>query len=94
MAQTISYSLEHAVRLRQKEPEYLERQQLMLFRKHFRHACSIPFYKELFETEGIDVRAFNELKDISSIPFTTRIDIDKQPLQFGIRDNRPAETTL
>lgn len=86
MAQTISYCLEHAVKLRQKEPEYLERQQLMLFRKHFRHACRIPFYKELFETEGIDVSAFNELKDISSIPFTTRIDIDKQPLQFGVGD--------
>ncbi len=88
MNQKTPYSLEQAVKLRKKSREEIEKEQLFLFKRHLRQAVCVPFYKELFESEGIDVNALKELQNISLIPFTTRLDIDQHPQQFGLGDQK------
>jgi phenylacetate-CoA ligase len=88
MNQKNPYSLRQALKLREQSCECIEKEQLLLFKKHLRQAACVPFYKKIFERKGLDVSTFRELQDISQIPFTTRLDIDQYPLQFGLRDKK------
>lgn len=80
------YSLEHALKLRVKDVELIEKNQLVHLKQHLKHACSVPFYRDLFEQERIEIDTFNTLSDISCLPFTTRLHLDHYPRQFGLND--------
>ena len=82
------FSLEHALKLRVKDVAHIENDQLVFFKQHLNHACSVPFYRNLFQRERIVIDTFESLQDISRVPFTTRLDLDRHPLQFGLGDTR------
>jgi len=83
-----SYSLEHALKLRERDVELIEYEQLISLKKHLEKARSVPFYRDLFQRERINIDTINALQDISRIPFTTRLDLDQYPAQFGLNDTR------
>lgn len=80
------YDLKEATALRAKNTEELEQEQLVHLQRHLRQALHIPFYRELYENQGVDVASIRTIHDISSLPFTTRDDLDRYPLKFGLED--------
>jgi phenylacetate-CoA ligase len=49
-------------------PEKIERFQVKAFRKIFKAAVKIPFYKELYERAGVHDAQINSLKDLERLP--------------------------
>lgn len=79
------YSLEQAVALRQADPAAIEKLQLELLRRHLQQAVQTSFYRDLFASERIDPELVTDFKTFRSLPFTSRLDIDRQPETFGVR---------
>lgn len=76
------YCLKTALRLREQNPDQIIQHQIGLLREHIRHAQLNPFYRKLFADNGINPEAITSLKDLRSIPFTTRQDLDQHGDDF------------
>ena len=72
-----SYSLQTALQFREQDPDKVAMHQMDLFRSHVRQAMQAPFYRELYDKNGIVPEAITSLKDIDALPFTTRRDLDE-----------------
>ncbi|WP_136809447.1 phenylacetate--CoA ligase family protein [Desulfosediminicola flagellatus] len=83
------YRLEQALRLRQESPENIAQEQLFLLKKHLEHALNTPFYRKLYAGKDIAIDSFEDIRDISQLPFTTRQDIDLFGEQFDNSDKTP-----
>ena len=76
------YSLKTALRLRESKIEEIEQYQLKLLRKHFCHAATAPYYKQLFKDNNIRPEELSSLKDLQNIPLTTRQVLDEHGDRF------------
>lgn len=82
------YNLDQAIALRGATIEEIERKQLPLLKDHLRQAMCAPFYRELFTRVDLDIDSLQSVADLSSLPLTTRQDLDRAPELFGAGEER------
>ena len=61
----------------------LEKLQLKRLKKTIEIANRAPYYKEVFEKNGITIDRINSLEDIKKIPFTVKADM-REHYPFGL----------
>ena len=81
-----THTLEQALRLRKQDQAAIEKEQLVLLKKHLHHALNVPFYRDLFTTQGFEIESIKSLKDLSRLPLTTRKNLDQSSEKFGLED--------
>ena len=80
------YNLEEALLLRRKTVAEIEDIQLPLLKAHLRQALKIPFYRDLYSAGPIDIDSIQHVRDLASLPLTSRTDLDATPDRFGLDD--------
>lgn len=83
-----AYNLEDAVALRSSSGQAIQEIKRDLLTAHLRHAFSIPFYQNQFRALGISNSAGIDATLFTSLPFTSRLDLDTYPDQFGLMDEK------
>lgn len=82
----MEYSIEQGARLRGQKPGELDKVRVDLLRRHIRHAARSPFYRRKFEQLAVSPEDIRSLNDLSSLPLTTRGDLDRYPDEFNAVD--------
>jgi len=70
------YLLEEGLKWRETDPSQYEKERVNLLKAHLRQAMKVPFYQERFSRLGFDPEDIKTLKDITSLPLTSRADLD------------------
>jgi phenylacetate-CoA ligase len=83
-SRTGRYAVEEALALRLADPADSAGYRAGLLRAHLRQAATLPFYAEMLRREGLSPDDFRDLAGLASLPFTTRADLDRDPLQFRL----------
>jgi phenylacetate-CoA ligase len=78
------YTLEKALELRTSAPSIIARRQHSLLMSHLSNAFRLPFYSSLFQRLGIEVEKVVDMASFSTLPLTSREDIDRDPESFGL----------
>lgn len=86
MLQQNRYNLQQALALREKPLEEIETLQLSYLKEHLRQAKKSAFYREVFDSIGLDESGLSSIADLATLPFTTRADLDRFPEKFGLND--------
>jgi phenylacetate-CoA ligase len=81
-SRTGRYTLEEALTLRLADPADLAGHRVGLLQAHLRQAATLPFYAEVLRQAGVSPNDFRDLADLARLPFTTRADLDGDPLLF------------
>lgn len=76
------YSLKSALEWRNADPEKIENLQAGLLRNHVQQANRAPYYKKLLKTLGCGFEDIITLKDLRSLPFTSRGVLEADPAAF------------
>jgi len=84
--QSAMYNLEDGILLRTSSSQIIEQRQKSLLNQHLQHAYTIPFYSEVFAQLGINNSADITSDLFTSLPLTSRLDLDNFPELFGCKD--------
>jgi phenylacetate-CoA ligase len=82
MQMAIDFSLKNVLELRTVSNAAREREQVRLLRKHLAQAYRAPYYKNIIDANSIKIDGIVTIKDLSNLPLTERIDIEKEPESF------------
>ncbi|MDH4317664.1 MAG: AMP-binding protein [Desulfobulbaceae bacterium] len=82
----MEYNLEQGIRLRGQNQKELDDIRVELLRNHLRHAAHSPFYNRIFEKLAVNPDDIRTLNDLSSLPLTSRGDLDQYPDGFNAVD--------
>ena len=72
------YLLEEGLKWRETDPSQYEKERVNLLKAHLREAMKVPFYQERFSRIGFDPEDIKTLKDVESMPLTSRADLDEK----------------
>ncbi len=85
------YSLEHALQLRKSAPDQIGARQKGFLKAHLKHASNSPFYRERFGGATLDIEEIACTMDMSSIPLTSREDIECDIDAFLVPEERRSD---
>lgn len=80
------YTLEKGLLLRTSSKELIKAEQQTFLRQHLQHAYTIPHYRNCFNRLGITDMSQVDEDIFTSLPFTSRLDIDGAPQLFGVKN--------
>jgi phenylacetate-CoA ligase len=78
----IDFSLKNALEWRIASNAACDKEQGYLLRKHLAQAYRTPYYKKIIDSHKIHVDEITTREDLSRLPLTSRIDIEKEPESF------------
>jgi phenylacetate-CoA ligase len=85
-AQADRYSRHEALALRTGDPAAGRQYRVNLLQRHLLQASRSPFYREMFNRQGLAPADCRSLADLARLPFTTRDDLDRRPDLFCPED--------
>jgi len=78
----VDYSLKNALEWRVESIDACKKKQVSLLREHLAQAYRAPYYKHIIDSSKINVDEIATIRELSSLPLTSRRDIEQEPESF------------